>query len=75
MTKNEFTQYLSTNPALTRIIENSNTRREKQGSNLLSTSPKEDRHTNISLTTKITESNNHYSLISNISGLNFLQKT
>jgi hypothetical protein len=58
-------------------MENSNTRREithkiKQESNL-STNLKEDSHTNIipPLTTKITESNNHYSLTSlNISGLN-----
>ena len=58
-------------------MENSNIRREtspqeKQGSNL-STNPKEDSHTNIipPLTTKITGSNNHFSLISlNINVLN-----
>ena len=58
-------------------MENSNTRREttpykKQESNLLSTNPKEDSHTNIKITSKITGSNNHYSLIFlNINGLNF----
>ena len=60
-------------------LENSNTSREstpkkKQESNPLSTNSKEDSHTNIIpyLTTKITERNNHYSLISlNISGLNY----
>jgi hypothetical protein len=57
-------------------MENTNTRREttpwkKQESNLLSTNPKEDSHTNIKITSKITESNNHHSLISlNINGLN-----
>jgi hypothetical protein len=56
-------------------MENSNTRREtleKQESNL-STNLKEDSHTNIipPLTTKITGSNNHFSLISlNINGFN-----
>jgi hypothetical protein len=51
-------------------MENFNTRREttpykKQESNL-STNPKEESHTNIipPLTTKITGTNNHYSLIS-----------
>jgi hypothetical protein len=59
-------------------MENTNIRREttpwkKQESNL-STNPKEDSHTNIipPLTTKITGSNNHYSLISlNLTGLNY----
>jgi hypothetical protein len=63
-------------------MENYNTRREttsqkKQESNL-STNPKEDSHINIipPLTTKITESNNHFSLISlNINGLNTPKKT
>jgi hypothetical protein len=58
-------------------MENCNTRSEtshktKQETNL-STNPKEDSHTNIiaPLTTKITGSNNHYSLTSlNINGLN-----
>ena len=58
-------------------MENSNTRRKttpqkKQESNL-STNPKENSHINIIpyLTTKITGSNNHISLISlNINGLN-----
>jgi hypothetical protein len=61
-------------------MENPNTRREsppskKQESNLLSRNPKEDTHTNIipSVTTKITGSNNHFSLIFlNISELNSL---
>jgi hypothetical protein len=44
--------------------ENSNTRREtipykKQESNLLSTNPKEGRHTDIKITLKITGRNNH----------------
>ena len=59
-------------------MENSNTRRVtipqiKQESNLLSTNLQEDSHTHIipSLTTKITGSNSHLSLISlNVSGLN-----
>jgi hypothetical protein len=59
-------------------MENTNTRKEttlqgKQESNLLSTNPKEDSHTNIisPLTTKITGSNNLYNLVSlNINGLN-----
>jgi hypothetical protein len=54
------------------------TRREttlykKQESNLLSTNPKEDNHTNIipPLTTKLTGSKNQFSLITlNINGLN-----
>jgi hypothetical protein len=51
--------------------------RKKQESNL-STNPKEDSHTNVilPLTTKITGSNNHFSLISlNINGLNSSIKT
>jgi hypothetical protein len=56
-------------------MENLNTRKEtipqkKQESNL-STNPKEDNHTNMTLplTTKITESNDYFSLISlNING-------
>jgi hypothetical protein len=63
-------------------MENSNTRRKttpniKQKSNLLSINPKEDSDTNIipPLITKITGSNNPYSLISlNINGLNFPNK-
>jgi hypothetical protein len=56
-------------------MKNSNTRRgttplKKQESNL-STNPKEDSHTNIKIISKITGSNNHYSLISlSINGLN-----
>jgi hypothetical protein len=56
-------------------MENTNTRREttpkkNQESNLLK-NPKEDNHTNIKITSKITGSNNHYSLISlNIIELN-----
>ena len=60
-------------------MEKSNARREttlkeNQESNHLATNPKEENHTNIipPLTTKITGSNNHWSLISlNINGLNF----
>jgi hypothetical protein len=55
-------------------MENSNTTRETKPKkneeiNLLSTNPKEDSHTNkiSSLTTKITGSNNHWSIISPIS--------
>jgi hypothetical protein len=74
----KFKQYLSTNPALQKIIEGKSKTREttpnkKQGINLFTTNPKEDSHTNIipPLTTKITGSNNHWSLISlNINGLN-----
>jgi hypothetical protein len=59
-------------------MENSNTRKEtipkkRPESNVLSTNPKEDSHTNIipPLTTKITGSNNHYSIIPiNMDGLN-----
>jgi hypothetical protein len=56
-------------------MENANTRREtihwkNQENNLLLTNPKEDNHTNIKITSKITGSNNYYSLISNINGLN-----
>ena len=50
---------------------------KKQESNLLSTNPKEDSHTNIipPLTTKIIGSNNHFSLMSlNINGLNSPKK-
>jgi hypothetical protein len=81
MTKPNFTQYLSTNPALQGIIDGKHQHKEgnytlgekkKQESNL-STNPKEDSHANITLplTTKITGSNNHFSLISlNINELN-----
>jgi hypothetical protein len=57
-------------------MENANIRREttpqkKQESNLHSTNPQEDSHTNIKITSKITGCNNHYSLKSlNINGLN-----
>jgi hypothetical protein len=46
---------------------------KKQESNLLSTKPKEENHTNIipPLATKIIGSNNHFSLVSlHINGLN-----
>ena len=54
--KTKFTQYLSTNPALQRIIDGKcHTRREttpekKQEGNLPSINPKEDSHTNIKIT-------------------------
>jgi hypothetical protein len=57
-------------------MENANTRRKtiswkRQESNLLSTNPKEDSHKNVTITSKVTGSNNHSSLISiNINGLN-----
>jgi hypothetical protein len=81
--KTKFTQYFSTNPALQRIIDGKSiTRRETiqkkyQDNNLLLTNQKEDSHINITLplTTKITGSNNHFSLTSlNINGLNSLNK-
>ena len=68
--KTKFTQYLSTNPALQRIIkENANIRREtiplKKHERNLSINLKEDSHRNriLTLTTKITGSNNDFSLI------------
>jgi len=76
--KTKFMQYLSTNPALQRIIDgNSNKRREsipysKQDYNFLAKKPKE-RQTNIisPLTMNIMGSDNLYSLISlNINGHN-----
>jgi len=45
---------------------------ERQEANLLTTNPKEEKHTNIipSLTTKITGADNHWTVISlNINGL------
>ena len=50
-------------------MENTNKKREtthqkKQEINLLSINPEEDNHTNIKITSEITGSNNHYSLIS-----------
>ena len=57
-------------------MENANTRREttpliNPESNLLSTNPKEDNDKNIKIMSKITESNNHYFIISlTINGLN-----
>jgi hypothetical protein len=80
--KTKFTHYLSTNPALQRIItEKTNTRTEatpykKQESNP-STNQKEDIHRNRmpNLKTKIIGSNNCFSLISlNINGLYSLVK-
>jgi hypothetical protein len=76
----KFKQYLSTNPALQRILDkkNYNTRREttpakKQEIDLLTINPIQESHTNIisPLTTKIRGSNTHWCLISlNINGLN-----
>jgi hypothetical protein len=82
--KTKFTHYLSTNPALQRIIDGKHQHKEgnytlkkkkkeeeEEESNHLSTNPKEDSKTNV----KITGSNNHYSLILlNINGLNSLIK-
>jgi hypothetical protein len=67
--KTKITQYFSINPALQRIIDGKcqykegNYTVEKQESNLLSTNPKEDTHTNITLplTTKLKGSGNHFS--------------
>jgi hypothetical protein len=66
--KPKFTEYLSTNPALQRIIgrklqhKEGNYSLEKARSNLLSKSPKDNSHTNIilPLTTKRAERNNHF---------------
>ena len=66
--KTKFTQYLSIDLALQRIIDRKhqykegNCTLEKARKYLLSTNPKEDSHTNIIplLTTKITGSNNHF---------------
>jgi hypothetical protein len=79
--KTKFTQYLSTNTALQRIIDGKyqhkegNCTLEKQENKLLLTNSKEYSHTNIKITLKITSRvtrcNNHHSLIYlNISGLN-----
>ena len=76
--KTKFTQYLFTNPALQRITDKKlqhkegNYTLEKARKYLLSTNPKEGSHTNIiPPLTKITGSNNHFSLISlDINGLN-----
>ena len=47
------------------------TLKKKQESNILSTNPKEDNHTNIKMTSNTVGSYNHYSLISlNINELN-----
>ena len=79
--KTKFAQYLSTNSTPQRITDGKCQHKEgnytlkKQESNLLPTNPKEDTHTNIKITSKITGSNNHYSLISlNNNGLNSLIK-
>jgi hypothetical protein len=56
--KTKFTQHLSSNPAIQRIIAGKhqtqggklNSRKSKKKSNLLSTNPKEDNHTNIKIT-------------------------
>jgi hypothetical protein len=78
--KTKFTRYLSTNPVLQRIVDGK--LKHKEGNYFLlekesniSTKLNEDSQTNIKLTTKITGSNNHYSLISlNRNGLNSLIK-
>ena len=68
--KNKFTKYLSTNTALQRLINGKYQQKEgsyileNQEVNLLSTNPKEDNHTSIKITSKLTGSNNHYSLTS-----------
>jgi hypothetical protein len=69
--KTKFKQTFSTNPALQRIIEGKlqhkegNYNDENQEIKHLTMNPKEEKHTNIiQLTTKITGSNNHWSLIS-----------
>jgi hypothetical protein len=71
--KTRFTRCLSTNPALQRIIdgkcqhkEGNYTLEKARKLHFFSTNPKEDSHTNtiLPLTTKITGSNNHFSLIS-----------
>jgi hypothetical protein len=74
--KTKFTQYLSTNSAIKRIIDGKhqqnkeNYKLEKQESSILSTNTKEYSHTNIKITSKIAGCSNHYSLISlNINGL------
>jgi hypothetical protein len=77
--RTKFTQYLSRNPALQRIIKEEHqhkdgnyTLEKKQESNP-STKLKEESHKRgiLTLTTKITGSNNYFSLISlNINGLN-----
>jgi hypothetical protein len=80
--KTKSTQYVSTNPALQSIIDGKHQHKEgnytlEKGRNL-STNPKEDNHTNMipPLTTKITGSNNQFSLISlDVNGLNSPQKT
>jgi hypothetical protein len=76
--KTKFTQYLSTNPALQSIITEINQYKERnhvleKARKYPSTNLKEDSHKNRipTLTTKITGSNNYFSLISlNINGLN-----
>ena len=80
-TKIKFNQYLSNNPALQRIIEGkvqhkegNYTQEKKQEMIIFTINTNEEKHTNIipTLTTKITGTNHHWSLISlNISGLNF----
>jgi hypothetical protein len=70
--KTKFTQYLSTNPALQRNRWKTPTQGRKLHPRKIKKviffqqTQKEESHTNIipSLTTKITGSNNHYSLIS-----------
>jgi hypothetical protein len=81
--KTKITQYLFINPALQKIIDGEHQHKEgnytleKQESNL-STIPSQKIHASIilPLTTKITGSNNQFSLISlNINGLNSPNKT
>jgi hypothetical protein len=65
--KTKFTQYLSTNPALQRIINVNHQHKEGNYSLEKSKNPKEDSHINI----KMTGRNNHFFLISfNVNGLN-----
>jgi hypothetical protein len=76
--KVKFTQYLSTNPALQRIIKRKFQHKEEnyaleKSRNNLSTNLKEDIYMNRipTITTKIKGNNNYFSLISlNINGLN-----
>ena len=70
--KTKFTQHLSTNPALQRIIGGKYQNKEEGNYTLeKATNPKEDSHTSINMTSNVTGSNNHYSLISlNLNGFN-----
>jgi hypothetical protein len=80
--KTEFTQYLSMNPALQRIIKGKHKHKDRnytldKAKNNPSTNLKEDSRKNRipTLTTEITGSNNYVSLISlNINGVKFPNK-